>query len=184
MYAECRHVKTNGAKCHAPALRKSHWCYFHDRLHRRQSHPGGRPPRPAASLALLAPGTATLDYGHIPVAPAAGADPSFRLPALEDCGSIQFALNDVLQALAANQLDPKRAGLLLYGLQIASQNSRELSAYHDPVRAVTYAADGSALGPAEQGWDIEDLPDEDDEDEDEDDENNHSLPQAARRSTL
>jgi hypothetical protein len=42
------------------------------------------------------------------------------LPSIEDSASVQLALTDVIQALAANQLDPKRAGVLLYGLQVAS----------------------------------------------------------------
>jgi hypothetical protein len=41
---------------------------------------------------------------------------------LEDRASIQLSIAEVLSRLAANDLDPKRAGLLLYGLQIASCN--------------------------------------------------------------
>jgi hypothetical protein len=28
---ECRHIKTNGIKCHSPAMRGSCFCYFHGR---------------------------------------------------------------------------------------------------------------------------------------------------------
>jgi hypothetical protein len=31
---ECRHIKTNGDKCCAPALRGTNFCYFHSRLNR------------------------------------------------------------------------------------------------------------------------------------------------------
>jgi hypothetical protein len=156
MYPECRHIKTDGKKCYAPALGRSHWCYFHDRLHRKTAT--RRPPKAPAE-------THTLDYGAIPVTqPASGAETELALPFLEDPGAIQLALTGILQALAANQLDPRRAGLLLYGLQIASQNSRHDFVSMDPVRAVTYSADGSPLGPAEQGWDVEDFADDEDED--------------------
>jgi hypothetical protein len=40
----------------------------------------------------------------------------------EDRAAIQLSIGEVLQRIAANQLDPRRAGLLLYGLQIASGN--------------------------------------------------------------
>ncbi len=46
----------------------------------------------------------------------------FEMPLPEDRSAIQFAIGEVLQRIAANQLDPRRAGLLLYGLQIASLN--------------------------------------------------------------
>ncbi len=91
------------------------------------------------------------------------------LPPLEDTASIQLALIDVLQALAANQLDPKRAGLLLYGLQVASANVQKM---HIPisgsVRSVTFTENGTPLAPQDYGYDIEDYDDEEDEDEDED----------------
>jgi hypothetical protein len=47
------------------------------------------------------------------------------LPPIEDGASVQLALTDVIQALAANQLDPKRAGVLLYGLQVASTHVQQ-----------------------------------------------------------
>ena len=34
MFHECRHIKTDGMRCHAAALRGKAWCYFHARLHR------------------------------------------------------------------------------------------------------------------------------------------------------
>ena len=49
-------------------------------------------------------------------------EPHFDLPLPEDRSAIQSAIGQVLQRIAANEIDPKRAGLLLYGLQIASLN--------------------------------------------------------------
>jgi hypothetical protein len=45
-----------------------------------------------------------------------------QLPTLEDANSIQMALMQVMEALLRDQIDNKLAGLLLYGLQIASSN--------------------------------------------------------------
>jgi len=49
-------------------------------------------------------------------------EPHFDLPLPEDRSAIQSAIGQVLQRIARNEIDPKRAGLLLYGLQIASLN--------------------------------------------------------------
>ena len=45
-----------------------------------------------------------------------------KLPVLEDADSVQVALMEILRLLMRQKLDPKRAGLLLYGLQTASAN--------------------------------------------------------------
>ena len=45
----------------------------------------------------------------------------FEFPPLEDRAALQLAIGEVLNRLARQQIDPKRAGLLLYGLQIAAQ---------------------------------------------------------------
>ncbi len=34
MFHECRHIKTDGLRCHAAALRGKPWCYFHAKMHR------------------------------------------------------------------------------------------------------------------------------------------------------
>jgi hypothetical protein len=57
-----------------------------------------------------------------PVADPHTRHPHFDLPLPEDRSAIQSAIGQVLQRIAANEIDPKRAGLLLYGLQIASLN--------------------------------------------------------------
>ena len=48
MYNECRHIKDDGQRCHAAALKTKPYCFFHmkfDRMHRRDSalrpQPGG-----------------------------------------------------------------------------------------------------------------------------------------------
>jgi hypothetical protein len=47
---------------------------------------------------------------------------ALALTALEDADAIQLALSDVVLALAANRIDSRRARILIYGLQVASQN--------------------------------------------------------------
>jgi hypothetical protein len=85
------------------------------------------------------------------------------LPPVEDTESIQLALIDVLQALATNQLDTKRAGLLLYGLQVASSNARKMHLPIGGVRTVTYTTEGAPLAPQDYGYDVEDYEEEHEE---------------------
>ncbi|MGA2168746.1 MAG: hypothetical protein ABSG62_11080 [Terracidiphilus sp.] len=119
MCNECRHIMPNGRKCHSPALLGQPYCYFHTRLH----------------LVAAAP-------------PRAPGDP-LKLPILEDRSAIQIALAQILDALGSAQLDPRRAGLFLYSLQIASQNVERdediipITAVH----SVTHTAGGDELGP-------------------------------------
>ncbi len=120
----------------------------------------------------------TVDYGTYPVAechpePSEGPavhSASLELPPLIDNSSIQLALTDILQALAANEIDPKRAGLLLYGLQVASANVQKMRIPVDGVRSVTYTDGGAPLAPQEYGYDVEDYEDYEDEDDEDPDE--------------
>jgi hypothetical protein len=194
MYPECRHVLASGGTCNSPALAKSAWCYFHTRLHYRQGerqaarHTLRRADGRFAALPAPSDNTAaieTIDYGPYPVGaaetrcrpersegPAVGTysheNTPLDLPPLEDAVSIQLALIDVLQALAVNQLDTKRAGLLLYGLQVASANVQKMHRpISDVVRSVTYTEEGTPLAPQDYGYDIEDYDDDEDEDDEE-----------------
>ena len=47
---------------------------------------------------------------------------ALKLPPLVDSASISVALNEIMQALASGTIDTKRAGNLLYALQMAQQN--------------------------------------------------------------
>lgn len=44
-----------------------------------------------------------------------------RLPSLDDPRGVQIAIAEVLEALANSRIDPRHAGLYLYGIQIAAQ---------------------------------------------------------------
>ena len=95
---ECRHIYTNGHRCGSPCLRQQDLCYYHHTSRIRQ-----------------APPTQDLSQGDHRSA-------AFALPTPEDRSAIQAAIGEILNRLASNELDPRRAGLLLYGLQIASIN--------------------------------------------------------------
>jgi hypothetical protein len=57
-----------------------------------------------------------------------GKKAHFTLPILEDAHSIQFAITQVMHQLIDKTIDAKTAGLMFYGLQIASSNLRQLNA--------------------------------------------------------
>lgn len=63
---------------------------------------------------------------------------SLALPVLEDAAAIQVAISTVLRAFGAGHIRPRRAGLMLFALQIAAMNLRNvrLNLYEsDPVAA-------------------------------------------------
>jgi hypothetical protein len=90
----CQHLKVNGTQCGSPALRRRRRCYFHDELRVERDK-------------VLADQFAIR---------------RFELPPLEDANAVQVAVMKVLQWLGSGRLDPKIAGLMLYGLQTASCN--------------------------------------------------------------
>jgi len=93
---QCRHIKIDGVRCGSPSLRNEPFCYYHHNIRR---------PVPIRELERRQ-----------------GLQGTFELPNPEDRSAIQHAIGQVLQRIASNDLDPRRAGLLLYGLQIASLN--------------------------------------------------------------
>lgn len=101
MIRHCEHVKTNGHFCGSPAMRGRNYCFFHiidiGRRLRLQRY---------------------FDHGL--------QAPAIELPLLEDAASIQLALMQVTEALLKGTLDRKTAGLVLYSLQTASSNLRNM----------------------------------------------------------
>jgi hypothetical protein len=91
---QCRHIFTDGHRCASPCLRQEEFCYYHHTTRRPVANPKQRRSRRS----------------------------TFHLPLPEDRSAIQASIGEVLQRIAANDIDPRRAGLLLYGLQIASLN--------------------------------------------------------------
>ncbi len=109
----CNHVKSNGRFCGSPALANDAYCYYH-RSSRERTKRQLRHARQSKPL---------------------------QLPLLEDRESIQVAIGDVLNAILADRIDTRKAGLLLYGLQTAASNARdldfELSQYEEQIAEYT-----------------------------------------------
>jgi len=91
---QCRHIFTDGRRCASPCLRQQELCYYHHTTRKPVADPRQRRRRRS----------------------------TFDLPLPEDRSAIQSSIGEVLQRIASNDIDPRRAGLLLYGLQIASLN--------------------------------------------------------------
>jgi len=110
----CQHIRYNGQPCAAPALRGQTICHFHER----------------------AADPATYEERSLP-------------PFIEDATSLQIVLMWVIRRLRTDgfhlmdELEYKRAALLLYGLQIACSNLKNLSAE----RAQPEAAEGERPQP-------------------------------------
>ena len=52
---------------------------------------------------------------------------SFELPLLEDANAVQIGLMRVIQWLGSGQMEPRIAGLMLYALQTASCNLKNVN---------------------------------------------------------
>lgn len=116
----CRHIFTDGHRCGSPCLRREEFCYYHHTTRRPIEDPSQRRARTTA----------------------------FDLPLPEDRSSIQHAIGEVLQRIAANEIDPKRAGLLLYGLQIASLNlPKAIETKLEPVEEIVSHPQYGTLAP-------------------------------------
>jgi hypothetical protein len=95
----CQHLKMNGTQCGSPALRWRRLCFFHERIRRER-------------VRVLKDMSTTR---------------RFDLPLLEDANSVQVALMKVIQMLGSGRLDHRTAGLMLYALQTASCNLRNVN---------------------------------------------------------
>ena len=121
----CAHIKTNGTQCGSPALRDRRYCFFHKKWQGQRISLNAQPPAPY----------------------------SFTMPVLEDADSVQVALMQVMRLILAGQLDPKIAGLLLYALQTASLNLRQMKL--EPSRRETVVIDLRAVanvGVGDDAW--------------------------------
>jgi hypothetical protein len=59
----------------------------------------------------------------------------FAVPILEDATSLQFAILQVMRALADKAIEPKTAALMLYGLQIAASNLKRFAEEQSPAHS-------------------------------------------------
>ena len=83
----------------------------------------------------------------------------FVLPVLEDADSIQITLGQIMRMIVCRQVDTKAAGLLLYGLQIASANLRRTSfePYHREVTVDLFPVPERIIG--DEAWSPADFKD-------------------------
>jgi hypothetical protein len=95
----CQHIKVNGAQCGSPALKGKKLCFFHNRSR---------------------PVTIKVTEGW--------RNGEILLPAFEDASSIQFTVRQVAQMLLEQKIGHKTAGLLLYALQLAVTNLKQMDA--------------------------------------------------------
>ncbi len=142
----CRHIKTNGKRCQSPSLGLSAFCYFHSRLHRRHRNLVEN----TSALVEPNPNPTTSGTGKPQYLPDhATQNPiELDLPPVEDAESIQVSISLLIAALARNRIDPKRAAVLLYGLQLASTNAKSITIepYASSVtRAITRTRSGLDL---------------------------------------
>jgi hypothetical protein len=152
----CTHIKTNGTQCGSPALRGRRFCFFHKNWQGQRIQLNAQPATPL----------------------------SFTMPVLEDADSVQVALMQVMRLILAGQLEPKIAGLLLYALQTASLNLRQMNL--EPLDRESVVIDPRAVadnGVGDDAWSEEEFEDEeegeeadseDEEDADEEDEEEDS----------
>lgn len=90
----CRHIHASGSQCGSPALRNEPFCYHHHTTRRPKAatrRPHTDEPQP------------------------------FDLPLVEDRASALAAASRILQLIAANDIEPARAGKLLYNLQLITK---------------------------------------------------------------
>ncbi|MBA3916034.1 MAG: hypothetical protein H0X25_19725 [Acidobacteriales bacterium] len=97
--SRCQHIKVDGIQCGSPSLRRNRYCFFHKRYHEQRIHLSSKQAR---------------------------RNRSFDLPVLEDANSVQVALMQVLRMIATGDIDQRSAALMLYALQTASNNLRNV----------------------------------------------------------
>jgi len=98
----CQHIKTSGAQCGSPALKDKEFCYYHQ-VNR------------TVPAEIYLEGETYCDH-------------QMMLPPLEDAHAIQTMLRHVMQLMLQHRIDRKDAGLMLYALQIASGNLKQMQA--------------------------------------------------------
>jgi hypothetical protein len=93
----CAQRKANGDPCQSPALRGERFCHYHKLM-----------------------GMPKINIDNSPSGHA-------YLPAFEDSVSIQSAISDVCEMMLHRRIEPKEAGILLYAMQVASNNMAHMN---------------------------------------------------------
>ena len=111
----CTHLHDHGGTCHSVAVRGQRYCPFHLRYRAR--------------LMRMAQFRAR------------GQRFDLRLPPLEDMFAVQSALNQLVEAVAADMLDLKRAHFLLKAVRSAAQNLKWADKWPASIAHSEHAAD-------------------------------------------
>ena len=131
----CEHIFVNGSCCEALALRNSRYCYWHltarDRQQRRHQIGG-------------------------PIS--ADANTGVALPLLEDANSIQIAVEELMHGILDRRIDNRRAGLLLYALQIATSNRNFLEPSQQSDETGSYVVDTSNIPNENHALPLQEVP--------------------------
>ncbi len=115
--AQCNFFHPTGLRCGSPALRDSDFCHWHQEI-------------------------AYVHHVYLKSPPS----PFIDLPALDSPEAVQLAVMTVTQALLDNRIKEKRAGLLLYAIQIAAANLRHMAKSNDiQEQLVKQQAEAAAL---------------------------------------
>ena len=96
----CQHIKTNGTQCGSPALRDGKFCYHHQECRAERVTVKGADGKPSEVL----------------------------VPVFEDAHSIQTMVRQVVMLMLEDKIDDKKAGRVLYALQIAAANLKHMEA--------------------------------------------------------
>lgn len=113
---QCRHLFTDGRRCGSPCLRNEDFCYYHHTTRGAAANTYGSRRMSRVPHPLGVPHSRRNGVGGVVM------DEPLSLPLPEDRSAIQLSIGLILQHLATGSLEPRRAGILLYGLQIASSN--------------------------------------------------------------
>jgi len=155
----CRHIRASGTRCRSLALAGGTLCFWHRDLHHRHRVIDPVATLPAhipdhhRNLALLKRDPILSEYYGVNL----NAPAEFDFPPLEDRESIQIALSMVLNALGRNRLEPKRAGVMLYTLQVASANAASLE--QNPANVIRHTVcdeSGHHIAPDEDPQEVSD----------------------------
>ncbi len=100
---QCHHYQApTGQRCGSPALKGEYYCFHHHIKHAKR-----------ANRVLIDPEVTCME-----------------LPPIEDRASIFYALSAVVHRLAENTIDTRRAGQMIYGLQVAMRALEPPAAAH------------------------------------------------------
>ncbi|MGB9233930.1 MAG: hypothetical protein WCC04_05920 [Terriglobales bacterium] len=134
----CQHIKTNGTQCGSPALRNEPFCFYHREAQPERVEVSGEDGKACGQVLV---------------------------PVFEDAGSIQTMVRQVVKLVLEGKIDTKRAGTVLYGLQIASTNLKRMEAERprpaqvvvDPEKVAETPLGMTPWSQKEKGYEVEDI---------------------------